>query len=333
MRILTLNQGRLVAAGAGLASAFLLSTLVGNPMGGAFSGLALLFYFAPLPLFFAGLAYGVSGAAIAGATATAALALDGIAPALGYLAVFAVPVVAMVRWALLSRPADAQPPSGGDNDNRSELVEWFPAGQLVMRLCGLAVALLAAIMLATALTGENLDTYVQSLAAEIVKHFPAPELPDIAEDISSALVTFLPAMAAAGWIGLMAINGAMAQGLAKKLGQNLRPAPPLAEIRFPNWLAVAFLIAVALALASPSRGIVTVTLAAILAMPFLFQGIGVAHWLADFAPSRRFMLIGFYILLFAARILVFLVTFLGLIEQWAMLRLRFADQRAGRRGL
>jgi hypothetical protein len=45
------------------------------------------------------------------------------------------------------------------------------------------------------------------------------------------------------------------------------------------------------------------------------------------------MLIGFYILLFAARILVFLVTILGLIEQWANLRQRFAGQHAGRRGL
>jgi hypothetical protein len=260
-------------------------------------------------------------------------ALGGLAPALAYLAVFALPVIAMVHWALWSRPAVYAAPSSGWNDNRADQVEWFPAGQLVMRLCGLAVALLAAVMLVTALTGQNLETYVQTIVAEIIKHFPEQSVPDIAEDIARALVTLLPALAAAGWIALMAINGAIAQGLAKKIGQNLRPAPAMAEIEFPNWLAVAFLVALALAVASPSRGIATVTLASILAMPFLFQGIGVVHWLADFAPSRRVMLIGFYILLFAARILVFLVTILGLIEQWANLRQRFAGQHAGRKGL
>lgn len=311
-----MNRSTLFAIAAGLVSALMLTVLLAQaPFG------VLLVYFAPLPLYYVGLVYGLPSAAIAGVIGSLVLAADSWAAAAAYVFTFALPAVAVVRWALMSRQVPAV--------EAEEALEWYPVGNLVMGLTGLAAALFGGALLVGWASGLDLEAELQTTVGGLMRDV-LPRLREGGEsEFADLLVKALPSLAAASWIGLMAINGAIAQGLARKFKQNLRPSPALAEIRLPQWLAAAFIVALALALAPMTQHFVTATLAAILAMPFLFQGLGVVHWLAGYAPSRRYMLIGFYVLLIAARVLVFIIFILGVIEQWAELRRRYADATPG----
>src|SRR5271166_6913484 len=99
-------------------------------------GSLILVYLTQLPLFVAGLWLGAGAAALAGLTALLILlAAGGLMAAVLFAALNAVPVVLLVRQALLAR-------TGGRG-----AIEWYPPGLLTawltgLGLTGIAVALL-----------------------------------------------------------------------------------------------------------------------------------------------------------------------------------------------
>jgi hypothetical protein len=89
----------------------------------------ILVYLAQLPLFLAGLWGGVNAAALAGLAASIVLVAASSIMAVGlFAAVNVVPVVLVVRQALLARPTA----EGG--------TEWYPPGLLAAWLTGLGLA-------------------------------------------------------------------------------------------------------------------------------------------------------------------------------------------------
>ena len=119
-------MGRLAAAAIAVlcgvvGGSLYLAVVLGSP------GALILVYLTQLPLFVAGLWLGIGAAAIAGATATLVLlaASDAMA-ALLFAAINAVPVVLLVRQALLAQRQE------------DGTVLWYPPGLLTAWLTALA---------------------------------------------------------------------------------------------------------------------------------------------------------------------------------------------------
>ena len=76
-------------------------------------------------------------------------------------------------------------------------------------------------------------------------------------------------------------------------------------------------------------GYVGQTLAALLAVPYLFLGLAVMHMLIRRMPGAPVVFVVFYVFMLIFGWPLFLITGLGLVEQWAGLRRRLGDDDKG----
>lgn len=302
---------------AGAASAVLVLTAASGPLG------IMLGYLAPLPLFLAGLTYGVTAVGIAGVVGTLISGLNGLLAGAVYLVTFAAPVALVVRQALLARPAT----EAGANAEVSNDLEWYPVGRLVLWLTGWSLGLFGLALLLTADREGGLTGMLQPLLVQFLSAMPqgseqVSDLPTVAKRLAS----LMPAVFGISWLVMMTINGTLAQGMASLLKQNRRPSPVYRALTLSRSLAVALVAALAGALLLPGDvGFIGGTVAAILAFPFFLQGLAVVHGLAAKAALPGLVLAAFYAALVVAGALVgILVVILGFIEEWAGFRRRFA---------
>ena len=278
---------------------------------------------APLPLFLAGLGLGITGLLVAGAATLAAALLAGGLPAVLSLgAITVVPVLLLVRQALLAQPGD----NGG--------TVWYPAERLVLLLTGLATALVAlGIMLLAghpggpeAAVGQTMTEYGQVLLEQGVIDDPA-----MVGMLTAMLTPVLPGTMGAMWMAMMAMNGSLAQNILVRSGRNLRPATDLAMFRLPT-VALAP-VAVAAGLAMTMDGTVAwagVSFAIVFAMPWFFCGLAVVHVASRRWPARPLVLAGFYgLVVMLGGLAGIVVVMLGVAEHWLDLRSRLTGA-AGR---
>lgn len=302
----------LIAVAAGAASGLLLIA----PLSGTMFGFGLA-NFAHLPLFVAGLSAGLFGAAVASATATALVALImGLFGALPFLAAFAIPTIILVRQALLSRP-------GADGT-----AEWYPSGMLLTVLVSYGLAALAVVTLLLAGRPDGLTGVVEDMFADaigmVTPGMPAGERQDMAAHMS----TLPPSIVVASWVLTVTINGVLAQALVARSGTNLRPTPRYNLLQAPPRLLIATAVGGAVwLLAEGTASDLGRAVAILTALPFFFQGLAVIHNVSKGRAARPFMLVTVYFLILFVlgwRGLA-LVTGLGIAEQWAGLRWRFAS--------
>lgn len=287
--------GILVALGAGVLSALPLAAPGG-----------LLFVFlSPLPLFLVGLSQGLRGAVIAALAACGVTALlAGLLGTLSIAVVLAGPAVLLVRQALLNRQA----PDGSP--------EWYPPGLLVMWLTGIGVVWL---LLSVVLLGSGPQGIEAMLRADFNEALTimVPEMEEEARtQMTDVAVPFALGAGPLVWLGVLAVNGILAQGALLRLGRALRPAPDIKQLELPRWLdvVVAVVLAVAL-LASGDVGYVAQNLLIMLLLPYLFAGLAVAHrWIGRTGAAAPLLLVPFYLLLLLGWAAP-LVVGMGLIDQ------------------
>lgn len=312
---------------AGLASAVLVLTAASGPLG------IMLGYLAPLPLFFAGLTYGVPAVVIAGAVGSLVNAVNGMLAGGVYLVTFAVPVVLVVRQALLARPAAEAGPAPQFGAEVSGDLEWYPVGRLVVLLTGWSLGLFALALLLTADREGGLAGLLQPLIQQFLTAMPqaAAQGGDPAA-VAAQLAKIMPAVFCVSWLVMMTINGTLAQGLATLLKQNRRPAPQYRALTLPRFLAISLAGAAAAALLLPGdMAYYGATVAAVVAFPYFLQGLAVVHGMAARASIPGVILAAFYAALVVAGALVgVLVVILGFIEEWAGFRRRLAGAGTSR---
>ena len=294
------------AAGAGL----YLFVLTGSP------GAAILVSLAQLPLFVAGLWLGTGAAAIAGLTAAAivlAAARDIMAGAL-FAAVYAVPVVLLVRQALLAR-------TGNDG-----ALEWYPPGALAAWLTGLA---LGAFGIALCWLGGP------QAAQSMLRQALTPALAELTEtsvarteNLAETLAAIVPGILAASWMILVIGNGILAQGLLVRFRANWRPSPQLAALSLPLWITGLLGAAALLTLLGGSARFFGVNAMIVLSVPFCLAGLAVVHAFAGRLARPAMPLAVFYVLagLFGWPLL--LLALLGLFDAPLGLRRRLAGQQS-----
>jgi hypothetical protein len=303
-------MGRFAALGAGaalgaLGAALYLAVLTGSP------GALILAYLAQLPLFAAGLWLGVGAAATAAVTASIALlAAGGLIAAALFAALYAVPVVLLVRQSLLARAS------------ADGTLEWYPPGLLAAWLSGLGlVALAGAVMI---LGGPDaIEALLRETLAPAVDRF-VDESDAGRAALTGLLALILPGAIAASWMVMTASNAVLAQGVLARFGAAWRPSPDLAALSLPMWFSALLAVAAVLAAVGGAARFVGVNMLIVLSVPFCLAGLAVLHTAVRRLPRPQVPLVAFYVLagLFGWPLLA--VAVLGVLDAPLGLRRRFA---------
>ncbi|MGQ0675573.1 MAG: DUF2232 domain-containing protein, partial [Rhodospirillales bacterium] len=151
------------------------------------SGALVLAYIAQLPLFLVGLSMGLAASALAGAVAAAmTLTAHGIAISAIFLVAFLMPVLVLVRQALLSRTSPA-----GET-------EWYPPGLLAGWLVGIGLAVAGLSILFLALSG-GAESAVRSFVGKVFDAaraaMPRGAPPMAREQVVDMMAGYLPGIA------------------------------------------------------------------------------------------------------------------------------------------
>lgn len=280
------------------------------PLSGSF-GLVLLSYFVQLPLMLAGLTMGLAAALIAIVTAVTVSALiAGPLPAMIFAIAFALPVLLVVRQALLSR------------QDQQHGVVWYPPGLILAQLTVMAITALALAFLAFMGQPGGLLGIIETVLAQAfgqLSEITGQPAPDAAGLTSRAL--FVPAFVACSWLIMAVVNGVLAQTIAVRAGWNRRPSPELAALDLPFWLWPLMGGAVVMALlGSTGLGLFGRSALIVLIVPFGFLGLAVIHKFANRWSYRQLGLAAVYAGIIVFNWPILAVVALGLVEDWAHLR-------------
>jgi hypothetical protein len=264
--------GIIIGLASGLASALLYySAARGSPL---FSALLLLL--TPLPALLAGLGWGFAAAAagaIAGALCTGLAASLGHAA--GFLLCLGVPAVLVSYCAELSRPHPTTP------DAR----EWYPVGRLlaVVALYAGALPVLITPLIGGSYEGLRapLSELFRRASAQTASDFGLQPLsPEQLEMMTGIVVAAMPAILAAYWMGIFALNLYLAARIAHASGRLARDWPDLASLAYPNGLALATVAALAGSSAPGPLGLIGISFSGSLLFAYLLAGLALAHFIA-----------------------------------------------------
>jgi isoprenylcysteine carboxyl methyltransferase (ICMT) family protein YpbQ len=343
-----------IGIGAGLVGAFLfLSASLGSPL------LGIPIYFAALPVFLAGLGWGMRAAFIAAMTGFVVLSsLSSFTAGVVFLVADGLAPAWLVRLALLHHieteprltPADAArlarkdggtyPPEGPDASPAVETtadVEWYPPGALTVWTAFIGASVLIVSGISTMLMGVEggLEGALRMLLTEELLEGGAIKamLRDMGlnadpERILSIIVIALPAVVVFFWSLLTLGNMWLAQFILVRTGNNLRPTPDFTQIELPNFLLGLFAGALLLSLVPGPAAQLGGAIMIALLVPYFLLGLAVIHAISRAWTARIAILGVFYILLIFAGWLVIPISLIGLLEPWVDLRARFASAEA-----
>ncbi len=282
-------------------------------------GALILVYMTQLPLFLAGLWFGVGAAALAGLTGSALLlAASKLFDAALFAAVNAVPVALLVRQALLARA-------------RSDgAIAWYPPGLLTAWLTGFALAGIGGALL---LFGgpDGLHAALRDVVGQVLDRLARRPLPN-RNEMAEALALLIPGIVAASWMVMAVVNAALAQGLLARFGANWRPTPDLARLGLPLWVPLVLGLAAAATLFGGAFRFLGINTIIALLVPFCLAGLAVLHMAARRLSNPAMARVCFYTVaaMFGWPFLV--VALVGLLESWLGLRRRLAPQGASTDG-
>lgn len=304
-----MSRELLFAVAAGLASA-----LAGTAFLTGSAGAVFMIYLAPLPLMLSGLGLGLKAGTIAAATGFGVtMLLGGSMVTALYGLIHGLPAILLTRLALMQRT------------NPDGTAEWYPAGGLA---CWMA-AFAAAVMLATAtlwFTGEGgIAGAVERYLTQGIKAL----MPTVDEARRAGLVKTMaavfPGLVGCSWVAMICVNALVAEGVLTRAGRALRPRPVYSDLTLPDWISWLFVAAAGLSLIGHGDlQYIGRNVAMVLALPFFLLGLAVVHTLARRVQFSGALLAGMYVVLMMSSWALLVVTGVGLIEQWAGLRRRFA---------
>lgn len=285
----------------------------------------LLFYLTPLPIFIAGLGWGIVSAVIAGGSGFAVTSVtSGLQPGFLFFATVAMPVIALIRLALLSRTIpDTDPPRS----------EWYPLGRLLIWTGVISCVLVG---LAVLLTGPDATAFENAIRQFLIGLFEANEPLKRqleaggrrnVEQIVNLLVWIMPPASAALWMLTTLLNLRIASWAVERSGRMRRPRDIVKNIDLPRLAGPALAAALITSFAGGLVGIMAASFTAVLTIAFVIQGLAVVHVVTQGHAFRPFLLSGAYLLLLMTGwIGIVLIGAVGLAELFFGLRHRFANR-------
>ncbi len=298
-----MNRQSLYALAAGVASALLyLAILSGSP------GSFVLAYFSQAPLFLAGLALGVTPAAIAcGIALVGLVAATEIATAALFVLLTALPVIYVVRQTLLSR------------QDAAGRTEWYPPGLILAGLTAYGLVLLAAAAAYYAGTAGGLEAAARHYLETVLQVSSGGDKTSV-RPMVELVARFIPGTVIASAVIMVVVNAAIAQGALAKTGHALRPSPAYRQVSLPAWPAYALPIVVAAAFVPGQIGFLGGNAAVIVAVPFALVGLAVLHSVSRHWPARGLALGFIYLTTLLLGWPAILVAGIGVVDHWSPLR-------------
>ncbi|HOV05464.1 MAG TPA: DUF2232 domain-containing protein, partial [Kaistiaceae bacterium] len=209
---------------------------------------------------------------------------------------------------------------------------WYPIGRIVIwaAIFG-GVAVVATIPM----FGFDIEAYRAGLA-DTLRAMVTPEggsatVPegiDI-EELVGFFAQVLPVFGAVLWMMTELLNLWLAARIASSSGRLTRPWPRLAQIEFPAYAPVVFVVAAATSFLGGILGFVASVFAATFGLAFVLLGLAVLHEVTRGNPARPFVLGITYLLLVVFAWIALALAALGLGETF--LRLRNRPPRGGTR--
>ncbi|MEE9318280.1 MAG: DUF2232 domain-containing protein [Rhodospirillales bacterium] len=304
----------LIALGAGVLAALAATAFLSRA-----PGALMLVYFADLPLFMAGFAFGPQAAAIGGAAGFMTAGLIGGGLAAGVFGIMqALPVWLVVRQLLLQRPAAVAGSAEPDGQ-----IEWYPIGDTLCWLTFFAAAMLV-VMTLTSLTGDQgLSVLVSTNLDEILKGLAPHWDEEHRASMVAVIVPMLPGAIGVSWLVMTIVNATLAHGILTRLKKILRPSPAYAALDLPQWISWPLVLSALLALLGSGEMEYTGrNLAMILVVPFFFLGLAVVHTWARRVTYSGMVLAAFYLVLVLSGWATIVVAGIGMAELWVGLRHR-----------
>ncbi|WP_169568747.1 DUF2232 domain-containing protein [Sneathiella limimaris] len=259
-----------------------------------------------VPLFVAGLGWGLAGgisAVVTGALVAATI----IAPlfSMTYVLTCGLPVLLITRQSLLWREENGK-------------VTWYPTTNLVMIWVGVSILLS---FMAIALLYQD-----QELRKNLITQFDLilPQLQQqgkMFEAITAeGIVRALPQFFGPFWGVILLLGGILAQGVLVRFKRNIRPSPVFQDLKLPVWMAVATVGVVGFNLLFNWGDTFLGAVILALEIAFFLQGIAVIHKVSKGWRYRPFILTAVYLSMFLIFWLVLVVALLGLVDSWVGFR-------------
>lgn len=344
---------------AGFAAAVMLYSAAQGP---SFAGF-LLSLTSMLPIFLAGLGWGLPAAMIASLTGAGIFAFIATPAAGGiWLLSQAVPVLVLCHYAYLSRQsvgqsadqsadqsagstsaaAEAAPgttsaapetsPTAAPDAGRT-VTEWYPVGRLVAiaGIVGGALASLSLLLLGTSV--EAIHEKIRAILPAYIKQFSqlTPQQFDDAklDQIANIAVYALPIASAVLCVMILVFNLWLAARITRASGRLRRPWPDLAALQIPPIIALGLALALFASLSSGMIGLMATAFAGALLFVYVCLGLAIIHYITRGNPYRSFILWAVYLaLLFFNTYFLLAIAVFGLAEPISPLKRRFARPHA-----
>lgn len=287
---------------------------------------ALLFYLSAMPVFVAGLGWGVSAAALAGLSGSLAMAaMGGMKASLIFLISTALPPSILSWLALRSRPANG-PAREGEAQVRS--VQWYPEGRLVLWAAGMAGGATSLMLL---MLGPDPETFRATMEAAVkdllVAIAPQNEQLEHAqlERLARLMAVVLPMAGASVWLIATLANLKIGAALLAAAGRPPRPWSRFGALAFPRRAAWLLPVALVVSFLPGAFGFLGSVFAAVLFTAFALLGLAVLHGLTEGVSARPFLLGGLYLALVLLNwVLIVPLAMLGLLDSAFAIRARAA---------
>ena len=292
----------LVLGFAGLISAGLYLSVLAGP------AFLLLQYLTQLPLLCVGLAFGLSSLIVTTLVSVVFTAFADPALTVIFVLGYAGPALLIVRYSFLRRILA----TGHE--------EWYPVGRI---LAGLTVyALFVFIVALIWFSGQKggLAGLIERSLLEVLGVL-GDNAPNVSASVLREYLFFVPGLLGVSWLIMIAVNGALAQGLMSGLERIHRPKLALIDVSLPHWLACLLVPSVVmLVIGSGNIAFIGGVMTLVLLAPFLFQGLGVVHQWSAKARMPGLLLTVWYLVMVLFQWPVLLAVGLGLADQWADFR-------------
>lgn len=305
--------GFLIGLGGGLASALLFySASRGSPLLGT-----TLLLLTPLPSLLAGLGWGwlpAAAGALAGAAVMAAVA--NLPFAAGYFLALGLPAALAPYLAYLSRqdPQDAAKR------------EWYPVGRLIaaMALYGGALPVLVLPLIGGSydVLRAPLGEFFRRVSARAPEIGMRPLTDAQIEGLAEFIVSALPGVLAAYWVGIFTLNLYLAGRILRASGRLGRDWPDLPAMAYPTGFPLLAVLALAASFGPGLVGVAGSSFSGALMFAYLVAGLALMHFIAR--GRARWLLWGVYIGLVSplGPYMALALTLAGLLEPALKLRRR-----------
>lgn len=317
----------------GLVAGLVAALFFGAVITGSAASIALVFLI-PLPLFIAGLGWGVVSVLAGAAVGVVALVLmAGFKVGLAFALQMAAAPVILTYLALISRPAATGP------DGQAGGVEWYPEGRLVLWTAAIVTGMIAVVVLVAGINDEVLKAWGTEALGHMTKLQEqvagqggnATGLENFKAAFQSLVPHILSITALVWTVMTLAVFG-LAARLLSAAGRNIREWAPFCRLAFPRGASLALAAGLLASFLPGQLGLIGEAGMTTMITAFCLLGLAAIHGILEHNSARTPLLFFIYTVIFFFPLALPGVMALGLAEHTIGLRSRFGQQPGGTGG-